>query len=249
MWEWLYNCATACSCELQVQIMKHNWITSYNAHRKKTQPPMKPTQQRTDRPTLSKVTSKDDTSSRVDEPTQDMTNEVVTIADSTSRNIATRHPKHCKTRSRSPHSWSPHCSIWVFFDILVSIRWRSIQKRAKTCSCFLQQLENTVVLWRTFIHLISINKQIHDCNAMYFLPLSIRLVQHPAVDHKITSSNIQEPYITVISCWNMHHSNSQSPVPRQDNFTTNFKYGYQSHYSRRFKIRSSREQKVMEWSC
>jgi hypothetical protein len=41
------------------------------------------------------------------------------------------------------------------FDILVSTWWWSTQKRAETCSCFLQQLENTVVLRRTFIHLIS----------------------------------------------------------------------------------------------
>jgi hypothetical protein len=52
-------------------------------------------------------------------------------------------------------NWYPHCSIRVFSDILVSTWWWPTQKRAETCSWFLQQFENTVVLWRTFIHLIS----------------------------------------------------------------------------------------------
>jgi hypothetical protein len=54
-----------------------------------------------------------------------------------------------------PHSWCPHCSMRVFSDILVSTWWLSTQERAETCSCFLQQFENTVVLQWTFIHLIS----------------------------------------------------------------------------------------------
>jgi hypothetical protein len=56
-------------------------------------------------------------------------------------------------------SWCPHCSIWVFSNILVSNWWWPTQKRAKTCNWFLQQFENTVVLRRTFTHLI--------CTSMY----------------------------------------------------------------------------------
>jgi hypothetical protein len=61
----------------------------------------------------------------------------------------------CSYEFSFPHSWCPHCSICVFSDILVSTWWWPTQKRAETCSCFLQQFENTVVLRRTFIHLIS----------------------------------------------------------------------------------------------
>jgi hypothetical protein len=35
------------------------------------------------------------------------------------------------------------------------VRHHQVEKRAETFSCFLQQFENTVVLRRTFIHLIS----------------------------------------------------------------------------------------------
>jgi hypothetical protein len=42
-------------------------------------------------------------SPRVDEPTEDATNKVVTIADSTPHIYTATHlPKHCKTKSRSP---------------------------------------------------------------------------------------------------------------------------------------------------
>jgi hypothetical protein len=61
--------------------------------------------------------------------------------------------KHCKTRSCSP-ILDVHTSIRVFSDILISTWWWPTQKRAETCSCFLQQFENTVVLQRIFIHLI-----------------------------------------------------------------------------------------------
>jgi hypothetical protein len=60
-----------------------------------------------------------------------------------------------------PHYWRPHCSIWVFPDILVSTWWWSTQKRPETCSWFLQQFENTVVLRRTFIHLISTRLEVY----------------------------------------------------------------------------------------
>jgi hypothetical protein len=36
------------------------------------------------------------------------------------------------------------------------------QERAETCSCFLQQFENAVVLRRTFIHLISTSTESHN---------------------------------------------------------------------------------------
>jgi hypothetical protein len=67
---------------------------------------------------------------------------------------------HCSKRG-FPHSWCPCCSIWVFSDILVSTWWWPTQKRAETCS-FLQQFENTVVLRRTFIHLISTSTESHN---------------------------------------------------------------------------------------
>jgi hypothetical protein len=35
-------------------------------------------------------------------------------------------------------------------------------EKAKTCSCFLQQFENTGVLRRTFIHLISTSIESHN---------------------------------------------------------------------------------------
>jgi hypothetical protein len=122
-----------------------------------------------------KTASKDDSSPHVDEPTEDTTNKAVTIAHSTPRiysytppvaphpvYIATHLPKHCKTRSRSPNSWCPHCSVWVFSNILVSTWWWPTQKRAETCSCFLQQFENTVVLRLTFTHLISTIIESHN---------------------------------------------------------------------------------------
>jgi hypothetical protein len=61
-----------------------------------------------------------------------------------------------------PHSWCPHSSIWVFSDILVSTWWWSTQKWAETCSWFLQEFENTVLLRRIFIHLISISTESHN---------------------------------------------------------------------------------------
>jgi hypothetical protein len=64
-----------------------------------------------------------------------------------------------------PHSWCPHCSIWVFSDILVSTWWWHTQKRTETCSCFLQKFENTVVLGRTFIHLISTTSGVCLCGS------------------------------------------------------------------------------------
>jgi hypothetical protein len=60
-----------------------------------------------------------------------------------------------------------YCSIWVFSDILVSTWWWTTQKKAKTCSCFLQQFENTVVLRRTFIHLISSSKT--NCQSTFII--------------------------------------------------------------------------------
>jgi hypothetical protein len=54
-----------------------------------------------------------------------------------------------------------HCSIWVFPDVLVSTWWWATQKRAETCSCFLQEIENTIVLRRTFRHLISTSIESH----------------------------------------------------------------------------------------
>jgi hypothetical protein len=64
--------------------------------------------------------------------------------------------------SSFPLTWCPHCSIWVFSDILVSACLWPIQKRAETCSWFLHQFENTVVLRRTFIHLISTSIESHN---------------------------------------------------------------------------------------
>jgi hypothetical protein len=64
-------------------------------------------------------------------------------------------------KTRFPNSWCPHCSIWVFSDILVSTWWWPNQKRAETCSCFIQQIGNTVVLRRTFIHLICTSIESH----------------------------------------------------------------------------------------
>jgi hypothetical protein len=54
------------------------------------------------------------------------------------------------------------CGICDGYDILVSTWWWPIQKRAETCSCFLQQFENTVVLRRTFVHLISTIIESHN---------------------------------------------------------------------------------------
>jgi hypothetical protein len=45
--------------------------------------------------------------------------------------------------------------LYVSALFWVSTWWRPTKKRAETCSCFLQQFEYTVVLRRTFIHLIS----------------------------------------------------------------------------------------------
>jgi hypothetical protein len=64
-------------------------------------------------------------------------------------------------RDLVPHTWCPHCSIWIFSDILVLTWWWPTQKRAETCSCFPQQFENTVVLRRTFIHSIPTSISIH----------------------------------------------------------------------------------------
>jgi hypothetical protein len=47
-----------------------------------------------------------------------------------------------------------HIVVYEFSDIRVSTWWWPTQKTAETCSS-LQQFENTVVLRRTFIHLIS----------------------------------------------------------------------------------------------
>jgi hypothetical protein len=47
-----------------------------------------------------KATSKDDSSPHVDEPTEDTTNKVVTIADSTPRIYSYTPPQTFKTRSR-----------------------------------------------------------------------------------------------------------------------------------------------------
>jgi hypothetical protein len=56
------------------------------------------------------------------------------------------------------NSWRKQLHVSTLFCvghqvILVSTWWWHTQKRAETCSCFLQQFENTVVLRRTFIHL------------------------------------------------------------------------------------------------
>jgi hypothetical protein len=52
-------------------------------------------------------------------------------------------------------SWCPQCSICVFSDIPASTWWWLTQKRAETCSRLVQQFENTVVLQRSYTHLIS----------------------------------------------------------------------------------------------
>jgi hypothetical protein len=51
--------------------------------------------------------------------------------------------------------YSTRCSVWVFSDTLVSNWWWPTQKMAETCSWFLQQFENTIVLRLPYTHLIS----------------------------------------------------------------------------------------------
>jgi hypothetical protein len=70
--------------------------------------PVKPTQPRTDQPTFSnstsKATSEDDSSPHVDEPTEDMTNKVVTCTDSTSRIYTYAPPQPLQNEISFPHS-------------------------------------------------------------------------------------------------------------------------------------------------
>jgi hypothetical protein len=67
------------------------------------------------------------------------------------------------------------CGIWDSYDFICRVlcgfidMWAGVvsdddppQKRAETCICFLQQFENTVVLRRTFIHLISTSTESHN---------------------------------------------------------------------------------------
>jgi hypothetical protein len=97
-----------------------------------------------------------------------------------------------------PHSWCPHCSMCVFSDILASNWLWPAQKRAETCSCFLQQFQNIVVLRRTFIHLISTIIKSHNgdddtkgwCHQSFESILSALPKEHSPLNCRTTSSDI-----------------------------------------------------------
>jgi hypothetical protein len=73
------------------------------------------------------------------------------------------------------------------------------QKRAETCSCFLQQFENTVVLRRTFIHLISASNLPWRSEANSYLHATHELLVPPCITHSFIL--LAQPWIRDTLFW------------------------------------------------